>query len=137
MPTLENAHALVIGIADYAKIRKLPKDQDARDLAAALVDPTPCGYDPKNVAVLFDQDATKDQLRAGLDALKDRCGVDSTVFLYFSVYGGQVKQGANQGPFLLPVEVVYPGEGAALSRQSRPTSGLCLLAIATPNRVPR
>ena len=38
MPPLENAHALIIGIADYAGIRKLPKVADARDLAASLTD---------------------------------------------------------------------------------------------------
>jgi hypothetical protein len=46
MPKLDNAHALIVGIADYANIRKLPKVRDAEDLAAALVDPELCGYDP-------------------------------------------------------------------------------------------
>ena len=110
MPKLDNAHALIVGIADYANIRKLPKVRDAEDLAAALVDPELCGYDPKKVTVLLDQDATKDRLRAGLDALKDRCNADSTVFLYFSGHGGQVKEGPHKGQYLLPVEVVYPGD---------------------------
>ncbi|MGA2706669.1 MAG: caspase family protein [Isosphaeraceae bacterium] len=109
MTMLDNAHALVVGIADYANIRKLPKVQDAEDLAAVLVDPTLCGYDAKNVKVLLDRDATKDNLRAGLDALKRRCDADSTVFLYFSGHGGQIMEGANTGQYLLPDEVVYPG----------------------------
>ena len=35
MPAIDNAYAFVIGIADYANVRKLPKVQDAQDLAAA------------------------------------------------------------------------------------------------------
>ncbi|HKI17470.1 MAG TPA: caspase family protein [Isosphaeraceae bacterium] len=112
MPTLDNAYALVVGIADYANIRKLPKVQDAEDLAAALVDPGLCGYDPKKVTVLLEKDATRDKIRTGLDALKQRCDANSTVFLYFSGHGGQIKEGANKGQYLLPVEVVYPGDDA-------------------------
>jgi hypothetical protein len=62
---LDNAHALVIGIADYVNIRKLPKVQDAEDLAATLVDPTLCGYDPRNVTVLLEQYATQERSARG------------------------------------------------------------------------
>ena len=110
MPALHDAQALIIGIADYANIRKLPKVRDAEDLAAALVDPALCGYDPKNATVLLDGDATREKIRAGFEALKDRCDAESTVFLYFSGHGGQIKEGANKGQYLLPVEVVYPGD---------------------------
>jgi len=110
MPSLDNAHALIIGIAGYANIRKLPKVQDAEDLAAALVDPALCGYDPKNVTVLLEQDATREKIRAGFEALKGRCNSESTVFLYFSGHGGQITDGANNGQYLLPVETVYPGD---------------------------
>ena len=106
----DNAHALVVGIADYANIRKLPKVRDAEDLAAALVDPALCGYAPENVTVLLDRDATQAKICAGLDSLKARCGPDSTAFLYFSGHGGQVKAGANKGQYLLPVDVAYPGD---------------------------
>jgi uncharacterized caspase-like protein len=110
MPALDNAHALVVGIADYANIRRLPRVQDAQDLAAALVDPALCGYDPKNVTLLLDQDATRDRLRAGIENLGRRCDADSTAFLYFSGHGGQIQQGPNRGQYLLPVDVVYPGD---------------------------
>jgi hypothetical protein len=79
-------------------------------MARALVDPALCGYEPKNVTVLLEQEATQNKLRAGLDALKQRCNASSTVFLYFSGHGGQVKEGANKGQYLLPVDVVYPGD---------------------------
>ena len=109
MPAIDNAHALVVGIADYANIRKLPKVRDAEDLAAALVDPTLCGYYAKNVTVLLDRDATQDKIRAGFEVLKGRCDADSTTFLYFSGHGGQIKVGANKGHYLLPVEVILSG----------------------------
>jgi hypothetical protein len=119
MPAIDNAHALVVGIADYANIRKLPKVRDAVDLAAAIGDPALCGYDPKNVAVLLDGEATRDKIRAGLEALKARCNADSTVFLYFSGHGGQIKEGPKKGQHLLPVDVNYPGDdelaGSAIS----------------------
>jgi hypothetical protein len=108
MAGLDNAHALVVGIADYANIRKLPKVQDAQDIAEALVDPALCGYDRAHVTVLLDQDATQDRLRAGLRELTERCDASSTAFVYFSGHGGQVKEGAQRGQYLLPVDVVYP-----------------------------
>jgi hypothetical protein len=83
MPTLNNAHALVIGIADYATIRKLPRVRDAQDLAASLVDPYLCGYEPEHVTVLLDRDVNGEKIRMGLDALRGRCDADSTVFRYF------------------------------------------------------
>ncbi len=110
MPAFDNAHALIVGIADYANIRKLPKVHDAEDLAAAIVDPALCGYDPENVTILLEKDATRDKIRAGFEALKANCNADSTVFLYYSGHGGQVKEGANKGQYLLPVETVYPGD---------------------------
>jgi uncharacterized caspase-like protein len=110
MPELDNAHALVVGIADYFNIRKLPRGRDAEDIAAALTDPALCGYDPRNVTVLLDSDATRDKIRAGFEALQAHCDADSTIFLYFSGHGGQIREGANRGQYLLPVDVVYPGD---------------------------
>jgi uncharacterized caspase-like protein len=110
MPAIDNAHVLVIGIANYPNIRKLPKVQDAEDLATSFVDPSLCGYNPRNVTVLLDRNATREIVRAGLGALKDRCNADSTVLFYFSGHGGQIKMGANRGQYLLPGDVVYPGD---------------------------
>jgi Caspase domain/TIR domain len=110
MSAIDNAHALVVGIADYANIRKLPKVRDAEDLAAALVDPSLCGYNPNNVTVLLDRDATREKICAGLEALAKRRGAGATVFIYFSGHGGQIRQGPNRGQYLLPVDVVYTAD---------------------------
>jgi hypothetical protein len=54
-------HALVIGIATYQHINPLPPSvlQDARDIHALLVDPQRCGYQPANVQLLLDGQATQ------------------------------------------------------------------------------
>ena len=51
MPAMDNAHALLIGIANYQHIRKLTPTvrKDARDIRNLLVDPNHCGYAPDNV----------------------------------------------------------------------------------------
>jgi hypothetical protein len=108
MQPLENAHALVIGIADYDGIRKLPRVADARDLAAVLADPALCGYPKDNVQLLEDAQATNQAIRAGLDRLAQNAGPDSTVFLYFSGHGGRIDNGPHAGQFLLPVDTIYP-----------------------------
>jgi hypothetical protein len=43
MPALDNAHALVIGKADYQHLNKLPAVKDAEDIAVLLTDPAHCG----------------------------------------------------------------------------------------------
>lgn len=110
MPVLDNAHALVVGIADYTTIRRLPKVKDADHVAALLVDPERCGYSKDNVTLLLDQDATKSKLLAALDSLKQRCNADSTVLVYFSGHGGRIKNGPRAGQYLLPVDTVYPDD---------------------------
>ena len=110
MPAIDNAYALIIGIANYANIRKLPKVQDAQDLAAALADPALCGYDPKNVTVLLDQDATgissaRGSMPSRIDAIPNRPSSSTS-----RGTAGRSRTGANQGQYLLPVEVVYPGD---------------------------
>jgi hypothetical protein len=108
MPTLDNAHALVVGIADYQHIRKLPPVKDAQDIAGLLTDPTCCGYAPGNVELLLDGQATQAALRANLSKLAQRTNADSTAFIYFSGHGGRLETGPHAGQYLLPVDTVYP-----------------------------
>jgi hypothetical protein len=103
MPTLDNAHALVIGIADYQHVNKLPPTvlKDARDIHDLLVDPQHCGYQPEDVQLLLDGQAT------GAADLAARGDPDSTVFCYISSHGGRVESGPHAGEYLLPVDAVY------------------------------
>ncbi len=110
MGLMESAHALIVGIADYEHIRKLPQVQDARKVAGLLVEPDHCGYRPENVTILLDNDATQASIRNGLAALAGRSVPDSTVLIYFSGHGGQIATGLHAGEYLLPVDTIYPGD---------------------------
>jgi len=108
MGLMDKAHALIVGIADYQRIRKLPQVQDARKVADLLVDPAHCGYRPENVLTLLDGDATQAFIRNGLSSLEARSDPDSTVLIYFSGHGGRIESGLHRGEYLLPVDTVYP-----------------------------
>jgi hypothetical protein len=109
MPDLVNAHALVIGIANYQHINQLPPTvlKDAQDIHALLVDPQHGGYRPENVQLLLDGQATQAAIRQALADLAARSDPDSTVFFYLSSHGGQVESGPFAGEYLLPVDMVY------------------------------
>lgn len=114
---MDNAHALVVGIANYQKINKLPLTvlKDAQDIYNLLIDPMHCGYSPANVQLLLDSQATKAVISQALTALSKRSNQDSTVFLYISGHGGQVEFGPHAGQYLLPVDTDYTS-GASLAQ---------------------
>jgi hypothetical protein len=104
-----NAYALVVGIANYERINKLPPTvlKDAQDICDLLVNPDYCGYLPANVQHLADQQATQTALRQALADLARRSNADSTVLIYISSHGGQVESGPYSGEYLLPVDTDY------------------------------
>jgi hypothetical protein len=110
MPTFANAHSLVIGIASYHHIARLPQVKDAPEVAALLADPAFCGYPAENVRLLLDDAATQQAIRGELAALAGKANKDSTIFIYFSGHGGRVTSGPQAGEYLLPVETMYPPE---------------------------
>lgn len=109
MPTLENAHALIIGIADYQQISRLPGTvlQDARDVYDLLTDPGHCGYRPENVKLLLNDRARRSAIRQALADLATRSDSDAIVFFYYSGHGGRIESGPGAGEYLLPVDTVY------------------------------
>jgi hypothetical protein len=109
---MRNAHALVIGIANYQHVRKLPETvlKDARDIGALLVDPNFCAYPKDNVTLLLDGDATRENMRAQLQALAGRTNENSTVFFYLSSHGHHIASGPYAGEYILPVDTAYPGD---------------------------
>ncbi len=109
MPVMDNAHALVVGIANYQHINRLPPTvlKDAQDIHDLLVDPNHCGYPPDKVQLLLDGQATQAALRQALADLARRSNPDSTVFFYISSHGGRIEAGPHAGEYLLPVDVVY------------------------------
>jgi hypothetical protein len=116
MPTLANAHALVVGVAAYQRIAPLPATvvQDARDVRDLLVDPARCGYPPENVQLLLDGAATRAAIRGALADIAKRAGEDSTVFIYLSGHGGQIEGSPAAGAYLLPVDVDCSSEEALI-----------------------
>lgn len=91
MNTFEKGRALVIGIADYDVVSKLPSTilSDARDIATLLKDPTYCVYSAENVRCLLDAAATKSTIVSELALLASSTGTDDTVVIYFSGHGAQ------------------------------------------------
>lgn len=104
-----NAHALVVGIANYERINRLPPTvlKDAQDICDLLVNPGYCGYLPDNVQHLTDRQATQAALRQALADLARRSNSNSTVFIYISSHGGQVESGPYAGEYLLSVDTDY------------------------------
>ncbi len=114
MSPLDNAHALVVGIANYRNIAPLPATvlADAQAIRDLLIDPQHCGYAPENVQLLTDAQATAPALRQALDALATRAGRDDSVFIYISSHGGMIESGSYAGEYLLPVDVEYTSAAA-------------------------
>ena len=56
---LTNAHAVVIGVSQYWRVRPRSSVADAEGVADVLRDPG--GYDPANVVLLQESDASREQ----------------------------------------------------------------------------
>jgi hypothetical protein len=108
---LTNTHALVIGASQYRHVRPLPRTADAEDLAGVLRDPSSCGYDPANVTLLQESEATRARILDELDRLGRRASPDSTALVYFSGHGGR-PPGDGGDSYLMPID----GEGGAQDR---------------------
>lgn len=102
--TLQDAHALTIGISQYRHVTSLPATQDALDVAKVLQDSSLGGYPAGNVHTLLDGDATKAAILAELDQLASRTNDRSTVFVYFSGHGGRATGAGGETCYLMPVD---------------------------------
>lgn len=94
--------ALVVGIADYRHIPRLPAAvlNDARDLAARL------GADPLyegRVTLLENPD--RHAFVAALETAGALCSRDDTFVLFISSHGARIADGPAAGDYLLPVDV--------------------------------
>ncbi|MFN8490177.1 MAG: caspase family protein [Caldilineaceae bacterium] len=112
MPTLPNTQALVIGIANYQYVNRLPSTvlNDAHAIHALLVDPQHCAYAPENVTLLLDQQATNAALRQAFATLATATNPDSTVLIYLSSHGGRIESGPQAGEYLLPVDARFDSD---------------------------
>lgn len=112
MTAIEHAHALVIGIANYHHINKLPLTilKDAQDIYNLLTDQQHCGYTKDNVLLLLDDQATQTAVRKALADLVQSSNEDSTVLIYISSHGGRLESGPYTGEYLLPVDTLYTSD---------------------------
>jgi hypothetical protein len=99
-------HALVIAIAAYSHVTPLPPAviNDAREVAAVLTSQAHCGYEPRNVILLLDSQATLDALRRALATLAAQAKRDDTVTIFFSGHGMRLGKPSNPESALVPVD---------------------------------
>lgn len=112
MAAMSHSHALVIGIANYEFVRKLPLTvlKDAEDICNLLTDPQYCGYPKDKVILLLDGKATKAAIREALTQLAQRSNQDSTIFVYVSSHGGRLESSTYASEYLLPVDTLPTSE---------------------------
>jgi len=100
----EHGHALVIGIADYPKVKSLPKIvlDDARALREVLVSDA-CGYLEGNVTELLNSEATYAGIHMALADLAARTNPDDTVIVFFSGHGAH-NPSSDTRQYILPFD---------------------------------
>jgi metacaspase-1 len=101
-----DAHALVIAIAAYSKVSRLPDVviNDAHEINNTLTSPVYCGYDRQNVVLLLNDQATLDSINHELNSLASRTKSDDTVFIYFSGHGANIGSSTDPISALVPVD---------------------------------
>lgn len=101
-----NGYALVIGIANYPCVRKLPATvlKDAQDVKRILCSPSHCGYPEDNVKLLLDSEATAEGIRNGLRWLSQVSDAGDTAVLFFSGHGGRSKNNDEMVNYLIPYD---------------------------------
>lgn len=103
----DHGYAVVIGV-DSSAIRELALPTVAKDVQAVfdvLVHPERCAYRPENVRLLRGQDATRANILATLEWLRDKATADpdATAVLYYSGHGA-IDKGRY---YLIPFDVHY------------------------------
>jgi len=86
MRSFDNGFAFVVGIANYPSVRELSATvlKDAADISALLTDAARCGYPSGQVRYLLDDQASADNIRAGLGWLAEVAGIDDTAICHYS-----------------------------------------------------
>ena len=97
----QHAHALLVGIDKYARVKTGWKARDAWELFNVLVDRERAGYDPAKVTLLENQQATRDAMLIALQSLGSRTTDQDTVLVYFSGFSQRQPDGIH---YLLPYE---------------------------------
>lgn len=91
-----NAHALFIGVGTYTSenITTLEESvNDATDLRDVFIDPLKAAYDPNNVQLITNEEATKAGIIGAFDNLISSTDENSTVVVYYSGHGAVTQSG--------------------------------------------
>ncbi|WP_457813275.1 caspase family protein [Sinorhizobium meliloti] len=102
----DQGRALVIGVANYQEVNKLPEAvlNDARDIANVLRSPDLCGYPENSVTVLLDDKATLAGIRKALAELAADAKPHDTVAIFFSGHGARFGLGDSATSALIPYD---------------------------------
>lgn len=82
-------YALVVGISEFSneKLNLKYAAKDAQELYAYLVDSKYGKFNPNNVHLLINKDATRTNIQKALDEIKEKAGYQDMVIIYFSSHG--------------------------------------------------
>lgn len=102
----DQGRALVIGVANYQEVKKLPEAvlNDARDISDVLRSPDFCGYPEGNVTALLDDEATLIGIRKALADLAADAKPGDTVTVFFSGHGARFGTGDSATSALIPYD---------------------------------
>jgi uncharacterized caspase-like protein len=86
---IRNKYALVVGVGkfQYGITPLQYANKDAYDFYAYLVDPAGGNFRRENVILLRDEYAVRENVKRGLDAIRQRAAEDDFVLLFFSSHG--------------------------------------------------
>lgn len=86
-----NKYAIVIGISNYPGTANDLQycDNDAEDMSSALI--TVYKYDPNNIHLLKDMDASYTAIQDAIDDVKSKAGANDEVVFFFSGHGANGK----------------------------------------------
>jgi uncharacterized caspase-like protein len=83
-------YAVVVGVADYAAINKLRySDDDAYHFHTSLINPQGWAVPRNQTILLVDEDATKANIMAALQAVAAAADANDNIIFYYSGHGAQ------------------------------------------------
>jgi hypothetical protein len=106
MDLFKQGYALVIGVANYPKVRRLPTTvlKDARDMHDLLRSSSHCAYLAENTRLLLDDQAALENMREGFRWLAQSAAANDTGLIFFSGHGGRLTNGSQAGNYLIPYD---------------------------------
>ncbi len=105
MSQFTGGRALVIGVANYPNVNKLPQAvlNDARAMESLLLSEDYCVYPPGQVTCLLDNEATLERICAELAKLAADSHAGDTAIVFFSGHGGRSLD-SSENTYLIPYD---------------------------------